>query len=113
VAEETMVVDRQRFYSDYRAYLSKKIKQSQIDGYEAIFNYWDALGIRDIRWLAYILASVYHETGRTMEPVRESFAETDAEAVKRITRYIDKINQKRTVQGKRLKKELRNIKQKW
>lgn len=38
------------------------------------------------RQLAYILATVYHETGKRMVPVREGFAETDAEAIRKVTR---------------------------
>src|SRR5690606_10668834 len=35
----------------------------------------------DVRWLAYILATVFHETARTMQPVRETLATTDQGAI--------------------------------
>ena len=34
----------------------------------------------DGRWLAYVLATVFHETGARMQPVREGFKTTDAAA---------------------------------
>lgn len=44
----------------------------------------------DDRWLAYILATAHHETGRTMQPVRETFAKTDDEAIKILDRALAK-----------------------
>lgn len=38
----------------------------------------------DPRWLAYMLATAHHETGRTMQPVRETFAESDESAIARL-----------------------------
>lgn len=35
---------------------------------------------------AYVLATIYHETGGTMKPVRETFAESDAQAIARLTK---------------------------
>ena len=41
-------------------------------GAEAIINYWESKPLlKDKRWLAYILATAYHETAHTFEPVRE------------------------------------------
>ncbi|KQS77524.1 hypothetical protein ASG25_03440 [Rhizobium sp. Leaf384] len=40
----------------------------------------------DGRWLAYLLATVQHETGRKMQPVRETMAATDAQAIARLDR---------------------------
>jgi hypothetical protein len=34
-----------------------------------------------LAWLAYILATVYHETARTMQPVRETLAKSDDAAI--------------------------------
>lgn len=48
-----------------------KLSQSQVDGFEAIFNMWDFLNLKDIRWLAYIIATVWHETNKTMQPIEE------------------------------------------
>lgn len=40
----------------------------------------------DPRWLAYILASIFHETGQMMVPVREGFKQTDSEAREHVKR---------------------------
>jgi predicted chitinase len=71
-----------------------------VDGCDAIFNYWESREWKDVRWLAYILATVYHETGTRMAAVRETFADDDEQAISRITKYINGINVKRKAQGK-------------
>lgn len=38
---------------------------------EAILDEWERRGLTDLRWLAYILATIYHETAKTMQPVEE------------------------------------------
>lgn len=48
-----------------------KLLQSQVDGINAILSEWERQGWFDLRWLAYILATTYHETARTMEPIEE------------------------------------------
>lgn len=60
-----------------------RLTQGQIDGMNALFRCWDSHKIPapDKRHLAYILASVFHETGGRMVPVRETFASTDAGAI--------------------------------
>jgi hypothetical protein len=37
----------------------------------AILDEWDRRGLSDIRWLAYMLATTFHETARTMQPIAE------------------------------------------
>lgn len=67
------------FYSTVRTTLfGGKLSQDQVDGLAAILDAWPEG--QDARWVAYSLATAYHETGRTMQPVRETFAKTDAEA---------------------------------
>lgn len=67
------------FFSTVRASLyGGKLSQAQVNGITAILKHWED-GV-DARWIAYSLATAYHETGRTMQPVRETFAKTDAEA---------------------------------
>ena len=49
------------------------LKQSQVDGHEAILDAWeDRYAEKDDRWLAYILATAHHETGGAMRPVTEN-----------------------------------------
>ena len=50
---------------------SGKLTQTQVNGIEAILDEWDNQGHKDKRWLAYILATVYHETAKRMQPVKE------------------------------------------
>lgn len=66
-----------------RAPFGGRLSQGQIDGMNALFRCWDSHKIPgpDNRHLAYILASVFHETGGRMVPVRETFASTDAGAI--------------------------------
>lgn len=66
----------------YRKFFFKELKSPEINmfvyfnpsqsvGLEAILNEWDNRHLTDTRWLAYMLATVYHETARTMRPVEE------------------------------------------
>lgn len=66
-----------------RAPFGGRLTQGQIDGMNALFRCWDSHKIPapDKRHLAYILASVFHETGGRMVPVRETFSSTDAGAI--------------------------------
>lgn len=65
------MINRKSFYDLIRPFFGGKIDQSQVDGIECILTYWDDQGYKDLRWLAYILATAYHETAKTMEPVKE------------------------------------------
>ncbi len=67
-----------------RAPFGGRLSQGQIDGMNALFRCWAShkiAGADSNRLLAYILASVFHETGGRMLPVRETFASTDAGAI--------------------------------
>lgn len=67
-----------------RAPFGGRLQQAQIDGMSAITNQFFRLGLMDLRWLAYILATAFHETGGRMQPVRETFAASDAQAMARL-----------------------------
>ena len=57
------------------------LRDSQVNGIKAVIDVWTkSYPSGNPRWLAYILASVYHETGRRMIPVREGFKDTDEKA---------------------------------
>lgn len=64
------MINRSNFYNNYRLNFGK-INSSQVKGYEAIFNEWDNRKFKDIRWLAYMLATTYHETAKTIAPIEE------------------------------------------
>ncbi len=69
----TQLINRKHFYDTVKTNgLFPALKQSQLNGIEAIFNKWDGNAqYTDLRWLAYMLATTYHETARTMQPVEE------------------------------------------
>ena len=77
-------MDRAIFYDDVRNSLfNGRLSQGQVDGMEAILNFWfeppvQPTGnfkvhwdIRSIGWLAYMLATTFHETAFTMQPITE------------------------------------------
>jgi hypothetical protein len=64
-------MNRKVFYDALRQTLFGQITQQQVDGMENILNEWQQRGLDDLRWLAYILATTYHETGHTMQPIEE------------------------------------------
>jgi hypothetical protein len=66
------MVNRQNLYGVIRPLLfNNSLKQSQVDGIEAILKAWEVSTYTDIRWLAYMLGTTYHETARTMQPIEE------------------------------------------
>ena len=74
------------FYEAVRPMFGGTLSQSQVDGFNVIFEAWARHGTGSDRHLAYVLATAFHETGATMQPVRETFASTDAKAKERLTR---------------------------
>lgn len=65
-----------------RAPFGGRLSQSQIDGMNTLFEQWRYFNLADERkWLAYVLASIFHETGGRMVAVRETFASSDNGAV--------------------------------
>jgi hypothetical protein len=77
-------MDKAVFYNVVRDRLfSGRLSQEQVDGMEAILNFWEDPPIqptgafleqwqrRTIGWLAYMLATTYHETAFTMQPISE------------------------------------------
>lgn len=66
------MIDRKHFYEIVRESLFEgALNQGQVDGMEAILKEWEAQQLTDLRWLGYILATAYHETARTMQPIEE------------------------------------------
>lgn len=72
--------DKKKFFNAVRR-LFGKLNQKQVEGIEAILDHWINSPLNDIRWLAYILATAWHETGTRMEAVREGFKDTDKESI--------------------------------
>lgn len=67
-----MSLNRSNFYSIIRASLfNNKLSQSQVNGIEAILNEWESHNLPDIRRLAYMFGTIFHETAKTMQPIEE------------------------------------------
>lgn len=65
-------MNRQVFFDEIRHSLfSDRITQNQIDGLNFKLTACEKSGLTDIRWLAYMLATSYHETAKTMQPIEE------------------------------------------
>jgi putative chitinase len=61
------------FFTYVRQHLfGGKLTQKQVNGMNAILTEWEKKHARkDDRWLAYMLATTYHETDKTMQPIEE------------------------------------------
>jgi hypothetical protein len=71
--KEAAVINRKFFFEQVRISLfGGSVKQSQVAGIEGILDEWEGgFAKRDDRWLAYVLATVHHETDRTFKPIKE------------------------------------------
>ncbi len=79
-------MDKKIFYDNIRKSLFKTgLTDKQVSGIESILAAIAAHPTQiPMRDQAYIFATAYHETGRTMQPVRETFASTDDMAIARL-----------------------------
>jgi hypothetical protein len=59
------------FYDAVRPLFGGSLSQPQVDGIALIAQAWDKYGDGDTAKLAYILATAFHETGQTMQPIKE------------------------------------------
>jgi putative chitinase len=66
------VIDRKVFFDTVRGSLFKGgLSQPEVNGISAILDEWEKRSLSDLRWLAYMLATTFHETAGTMQPIRE------------------------------------------
>ena len=65
------MINKESFYKKLRTSLFNGLTAKQVEGMEAILNAWDKGKDQDVRNLAYMLATVYHETAKTMQPIEE------------------------------------------
>jgi len=81
-----MSINRKFFLTEARNRLfDGSLGKNQAIGLLAILDQWEPSFSRsDDRWLAYMLGTAHHETGRTMQPVRETFATSDGQVVARL-----------------------------
>lgn len=67
-----MFLDRQKVFQHFKSSrLFISFTQQQVDGINAKLDEWEKRKFTDLRWLAYIFATSYHETGKAMYPVEE------------------------------------------
>jgi len=66
------MIDRKTFFDHIREHLfGGFMSGSQVSGVSNILDEWERRGLNDMRHLAYMLATVLHETGKAMQPIRE------------------------------------------
>ena len=67
------MIDRKAFFDSVRASLFNGVlSQRQVDGMNYLLDVWEKLfAASDIRWLAYALATTFHETAYMMVPLEE------------------------------------------
>lgn len=69
-------MDRKIFFDHARAKpFGGQLTAMQVDGLTHILDEWERRKLTDLRWLADILGQSYHESGHTMQPVREKGGE--------------------------------------
>jgi hypothetical protein len=68
-----MKFDRKKFFDSYRElFKPPKIKQSQVDGIEALLAFIENdAALTDLRHIAYMLATIRHECADTWQPIKE------------------------------------------
>jgi putative chitinase len=66
------MINRKHFFDTIRDSLfGGTMNQHQVEGMETILKEWEAQQLTDMHWLAYMLATAYHETAKTMQPIEE------------------------------------------
>lgn len=77
------MIDRVAFYLAVKkqGLFGGVLNASQVAGMEGILDGWEKAKLTDLRWLAYMLATAYHETSRTMRAIRETKAANDDAAI--------------------------------
>lgn len=78
-----MGFEKRRFFDAVRSDVFEgRIRAAQVAGTELILDRFEVLlPGGDQRWMAYMLATAFHETAGTMQPVRETLAGTDDAAI--------------------------------
>ena len=64
------MINKRATYKEINKHFGK-LKISQVRNFEAIFDEFKIRKLTDNRYLAYILATIWHETRETMQPIEE------------------------------------------
>lgn len=66
-------INRKFFFDHIRTTLFSSLTQKQVDGMTAILDEWESkpTTYKDDRWLAYMFATVYHETDKKFQGIEE------------------------------------------
>lgn len=76
------------FYNSIRPLFRRgRLTKKQVEGMESILAETPGMWPSHV---AYIMATAFHETGQRMQPVREGFAKTNAEAILAVTGLYNK-----------------------
>lgn len=66
------MIDNSKFFNKINSTIfNKKLNESQKQGMSSLLAEWEKRKLPDVRLLAYILATAYHETATTMQPIKE------------------------------------------
>ncbi|NTF87480.1 hypothetical protein G6L46_10125 [Agrobacterium rhizogenes] len=81
-------MDHAKFFAAVRSSLfGGRLSTSQVNGLDAILNRWEAKPF-DSRWLAYMLATTYHETDNTMCAISENLSYSAAGLLATFPKYF-------------------------
>lgn len=66
------MINRSKTYENIKKNFGlKSLNQKQVEGFEAVFDEFERREMNDYRMLSYILATIWHEVGKTMQPIEE------------------------------------------
>lgn len=75
-------VHRKTFFDGFRTFHGAGLDEQAVGSLRLMLNLWDTTPeYVDKRWLAYMIATAYHESARRMYPVREGLEEDDESVV--------------------------------
>lgn len=76
-------MDRRAFFDSVRHSLFVgKLTQAQVEGMIFLLDAFEKKGVSERNYAAYMLATAFWETARTMHPVRETLASSDDQAIR-------------------------------
>lgn len=69
-----MKFNRKKFFDGFKKHFDSSLDQSQVDGIEFLLTSFEKEPLwKDVRHIAYALATIYHETAASMQPVEEGY----------------------------------------